>query len=93
MRAAVILEYAESLAPAGDPTFQADADRSAIIMLHRWSSLPAIEKGDNIILLVAENLSDLAPKIVSNPGGRRRHSHAGSRHAKRRRAPGRPPHE
>jgi transitional endoplasmic reticulum ATPase len=67
MRTAVILEYAESLAPAGDPTFQADADRSAIIMLHRWSSLPAIEKGDNIILLIAENLSDLAPKIVSNP--------------------------
>jgi len=67
MRAAVILEYAESLAPAGDPTFQADADRAAIIMLHRWSSLPAIEKGDNIILLVAENLSDLAPKLVSNP--------------------------
>jgi SpoVK/Ycf46/Vps4 family AAA+-type ATPase len=67
MRAAVILEYAESLAPAGDPTFQADADRAAIIMLHRWSSLPAIEKSDNIILLIAENLSDLAPKIVSNP--------------------------
>ena len=67
MRAAVILEYAESLAPAGDPTFQADADRAAIITLHRWSSLPAIEKGDNIILLIAENLSDLAPKIVSNP--------------------------
>jgi transitional endoplasmic reticulum ATPase len=67
MRAAVLLEYAESLAPAGDPTFQADADRAAVIMLHRWSSLPAIEKGDNIILLVAENLSDLAPKIVSNP--------------------------
>ena len=67
MRAAVILEYAESLVPAGDPTFQADADRAAVIMLHRWSSMPAIEKGDNIILVIAENLSDLAPKIVSNP--------------------------
>ncbi len=67
MRVAVILEYAEALAPAGDPAFQADADRAAIITLHRWSSLPAIEKGDNIILMVAENLSDLAPKIVSNP--------------------------
>ncbi len=66
-RVAVILEYSEALAPAGDPSFQADADRAAIITLHRWSSLPAIEKGDNIILLVAENLSDLAPKIVSNP--------------------------
>jgi SpoVK/Ycf46/Vps4 family AAA+-type ATPase len=67
MRAAVIVEYAESIAPAGDPTFQADADRAAIITLHRWSSLPAIEKGDNIIVLVAENMSELSSKIVSNP--------------------------
>jgi SpoVK/Ycf46/Vps4 family AAA+-type ATPase len=67
MRAAVIVEYAESVAPAGDPTFQADADRAAIITLHRWSSLPAIEKGDNVVLLVAENMSELAGKIVSNP--------------------------
>jgi transitional endoplasmic reticulum ATPase len=67
MRTAVIVEYAESIAPAGDPTFQADADRAAVITLHRWSSLPAIEKGDNIILLVAENMSELSPKIVSNP--------------------------
>jgi len=67
MRAAVVLEYAESLVPAGDPSFQADADRAAVIMLHRWSSMPAIEKGDNIILVISENLSDLAPKIVSNP--------------------------
>ena len=71
MRTAVIVEYAESIAPAGDPTFHADADRAAIITLHRWSSLPAIEKGDNIILLIAENLTELAPKIVSNPEGRR----------------------
>lgn len=67
MRTAVVVEYAESIAPAGDPTFHADADRAAIITLHRWSSLPAIEKGDNIVLLIAENLSELASKIVSNP--------------------------
>ena len=67
MRTAVVVEYAEAIAPAGDPTFHADADRAAIITLHRWSSLPAIEKGDNIILLIAENMSELASKIVSNP--------------------------
>jgi transitional endoplasmic reticulum ATPase len=67
MRSAVIVEYAEAIAPAGDPTFHADSDRAAVIALHRWSSLPGIEKGDNIILLIAENLSELAPKIVSNP--------------------------
>jgi SpoVK/Ycf46/Vps4 family AAA+-type ATPase len=66
-KAAVILEYAETLAPTGDPAFQADGDRAAIVTLHRWSFLPEIERGDNIIILVAENLTDLAPKLVSNP--------------------------
>jgi transitional endoplasmic reticulum ATPase len=64
---AVVLEYADMLAPAGDPSFQADADRAAIVTLHRWSFLPALEKSDNLVLLVAENLSELSPKLVSNP--------------------------
>jgi SpoVK/Ycf46/Vps4 family AAA+-type ATPase len=66
-RTAVILEYADTLAPGGDPTFQADSDRAAIVTLHRWSFLPEIEKSDNVVLLVAENLAELAPKLVSNP--------------------------
>ena len=66
-RAALVLEYAEAIAPTGDPAFQADADRAAIITLHRWSFLPEIEKGDNLVVLIAENLADLAPKLVSNP--------------------------
>ena len=66
-KTAVILEYAESIAPAGDASFQMDADRAAIVTLHRWSFLPEIESGDNIIILIAENITELAPKIVSNP--------------------------
>jgi transitional endoplasmic reticulum ATPase len=66
-RVGVILEYAETLAPAGDPSFQADFDRAAIVTLHRWSFLPQIESGDNVVLLVAENLSEVSPKLVSNP--------------------------
>jgi AAA+ superfamily predicted ATPase len=66
-RTAVVLEYADALAPAGDPAFQADADRASIVTLHRWSFLPALEKSDNLVVLVAENLTDLAPKLVANP--------------------------
>ena len=66
-KTAVVLEYAEALAPTGDPAFQADSDRAALVTLHRWSFLPEIEKGDNVILLVAENLTDLSPKLLSNP--------------------------
>ncbi len=66
-RAAVILEYAEVIAPAGDSNFQSDADRAAVVTLHRWSFLPEIEHSDNVVILITENLTDLAPKIVSNP--------------------------
>src|SRR6266436_3340173 len=66
-RTAVVLEYADALAPAGDPAFQADTDRASIVTLHRWSFLPALEKSDNLVILIAENLTDLAPKLVANP--------------------------
>jgi transitional endoplasmic reticulum ATPase len=66
-KTAVVIEYGETLAPAGDLAFQADADRASIVTLHRWSFLPEIEKGDNVVLVVAENLSELSPKLVSNP--------------------------
>jgi SpoVK/Ycf46/Vps4 family AAA+-type ATPase len=66
-KTAVILEYAEVIAPAGDPNFQSDSDRAAVVTLHRWSFLPEIERGDNVVLLVAENIAELAPKLVSNP--------------------------
>ena len=66
-KTALIFEYAESIAPAGDASFQMDADRASIVTLHRWSFLPEIERGDNIIILISENIAELAPKIVSNP--------------------------
>ncbi|HEX8119167.1 MAG TPA: AAA family ATPase, partial [Pyrinomonadaceae bacterium] len=66
-KTALIVEYAEAIAPAGDPSFQGDADRAAIVTMHRWSALPEIEHGDNVVLLITENLTELAPKIVSNP--------------------------
>jgi SpoVK/Ycf46/Vps4 family AAA+-type ATPase len=66
-RVGVILEYAETIAPAGDASFQADFDRAAIVTLHRWSFLPKIETGDNIVLMISENLAELSPKLVSNP--------------------------
>ena len=66
-KVAVIMEYAEAIAPAGDPNFQSEADRAAIVTLHRWSALPEIERGDNVVLLISENLTELAPKLISNP--------------------------
>jgi len=66
-KTAVILEYAEALAPAGDTNFQSEADRAAVVTLHRWSFLPEIEHTDNVVILISENLTDVASKLISNP--------------------------
>ena len=64
---ALILEYADTIAPAGDTSFSTIDDRAASVTLHRWSLLRALEQADSIVLLTLENLSELHPKIVSNP--------------------------
>lgn len=64
---ALILEYADTIAPAGDTSFSTIDDRAASVTLHRWSLLRALEQADSIVILTLENLSELHPKIVSNP--------------------------
>ncbi|MBN1961058.1 MAG: ATP-binding protein [Deltaproteobacteria bacterium] len=66
-KVALIFEYAEMVLPVGDANFFSDSDRQSIVALHRWSMSPLIEQSDNMVLLVTENLSELNPKIVSNP--------------------------
>jgi SpoVK/Ycf46/Vps4 family AAA+-type ATPase len=66
-RVAVILEYAESIAPAADVSLSTTDDRSSVITLHRWSLLRNLERADSIVLLVTENLAELHPKLVANP--------------------------
>jgi len=66
-RVAVVLEYAETIAPAGDTSFSTMEDRAAVVTLHRWSLLRGLEQRDSIVVLIVENLADLHPKIVSNP--------------------------
>jgi transitional endoplasmic reticulum ATPase len=66
-RVAVIVDYAEMIAPAGDPNFFSSTDRQSVVTLHRWSFSPALERADSVVLMVTENVSELSPKLVSNP--------------------------
>jgi transitional endoplasmic reticulum ATPase len=66
-RVAVLIDYAEMIAPAGDANFYSSADRQSVVTLHRWSFSPALERADSVVLLVTENLSELNAKLVSNP--------------------------
>ena len=64
---ALIVEYAEAVAPAGDAAFSSDQDRSSVVTFQRWSMAPQLENSDNVVILLSEVPSELHPKIVSNP--------------------------
>jgi ATP-dependent 26S proteasome regulatory subunit len=66
-KVALLVDYAEMVAPSGDSTFFSSADRQSVVALHRWSYSPALERADSVIVLVVENLSELNPKLVNNP--------------------------
>ncbi|HEU4409024.1 MAG TPA: ATP-binding protein [Polyangiaceae bacterium] len=66
-RVAVVLEYADTIAPAGETSFSTLDDRAAVVTLHRWSLLRSLERGDSVVVAVVENLADLHPALVSNP--------------------------
>jgi transitional endoplasmic reticulum ATPase len=66
-KVALLVEYAETLVPAAEPALMMDEDRTAVVTLHRWSLSPEIAAEDNVVLLLAENLSGLHPTLVSNP--------------------------
>jgi transitional endoplasmic reticulum ATPase len=63
----VVIDYAETVAPAGDPSFSSETDRLSLVTLQRWSLAPQLEASDNIVVLLAEVPSELNPKIVANP--------------------------
>jgi SpoVK/Ycf46/Vps4 family AAA+-type ATPase len=64
---AVVVEYAETVSPAGETSFSTIEDRSSVVTLQRWSMLPALDKNDSLVFLLVENLSELHPKLVANP--------------------------
>src|SRR5688572_23989902 len=51
---ALIIDYAEAVAPAGDTSFSSEQDRLAVVTLQRWSMAPQLESSDNVVVLLSE---------------------------------------
>ncbi len=64
---ALVLEYAETVAPNADLAFMGEQDRAMRVTLQRWSSDPGVLNSNNIILMVTENLADLDRTVRSSP--------------------------
>ena len=65
-RAAVVMDFVEMVVPMGDLSYMGEADKANLVTLQRWSSDPALLMSDNLVILVAENLSDVHRRVVSS---------------------------
>ena len=65
---AIIIDYAETIAPAGDTGGMSADDRNAIVILQRWAHSPHFLRADVTIVLVTESLVELNQDLVQHPG-------------------------
>ena len=65
---ALVIDFAETIAPAGDVSGLAAEDRNVLVTLKRWAQHPSFLSADVTICLIAENLAELNSSLVQNPG-------------------------
>ncbi|HXV65366.1 MAG TPA: AAA family ATPase [Vicinamibacteria bacterium] len=66
LKAAVILDYAQFIAPQGDPIYVADLSQT-LIQIQDWAANPEITGAFIATVLVTENLTDLNRSLVETP--------------------------
>ncbi|MDR2258132.1 MAG: AAA family ATPase [Treponema sp.] len=66
-RMVLIIDYAETVVPAGDLIRLSDADRYCLVTFNRWAGEPKFIRGDISVILLTENLADLSPRLVGSP--------------------------
>jgi len=66
-RAAVIVNYVETMVPEGDVGYLSSEDRACLVSVQEWSRDPALLTSDNIVILVAENIMEVNRKLRSTP--------------------------
>jgi len=64
----LVLDFAETITPAGDIGGMGAEDRNSLVILKRWAANPAFLRADVTICLIAENVVELNQGIVQNPG-------------------------
>ena len=64
---ALIVPYASTMLPAGDPQFMSVDERITMTTLHRWSLDTSIARCDAIVVLITESLGEISQAMVTNP--------------------------
>ncbi len=61
-----MLDYAQFIAPQGDPIYVADLSQT-LIQIQEWAANPEVTSAFVATVLVTENLADLNRSLVENP--------------------------
>ena len=65
-RVAVIINFMETILPAGEVGYLSPDDRNALVALQRWMTSARLLESDNLVILVAESLADVHQRIREN---------------------------
>jgi len=60
---ALLLPFAETVAPAAEAAYRTPEDRSVVVYLRRWAQDPVLLAKNVVLVLVTESLADLDPQL------------------------------
>lgn len=63
---AVIINYLETIIPAGDVNYLSGEDRNNLVLMQRWISSSRLLNSDNLVILITESPSDVSARIREN---------------------------
>jgi SpoVK/Ycf46/Vps4 family AAA+-type ATPase len=64
---ALVIDFAETLAPASELGSLSAEDRFCLVTLVKWAGDREFLAGDVSIVLIAENLAEISPRLARNP--------------------------
>ncbi|HMV48557.1 MAG TPA: AAA family ATPase [Blastocatellia bacterium] len=63
---AVVINFVETVFPAGEISHLSGEDRNSLVAIQRWMTTPGFMEKDKLVLLIAESLSDVHPRVREN---------------------------
>jgi SpoVK/Ycf46/Vps4 family AAA+-type ATPase len=65
-KVAVVINFLETIFPAGEIGYMSSDDRNALVSMQRWLTSSRFLETDNLVILIAESVSDVHPRIREN---------------------------
>ncbi|MFN0111339.1 MAG: ATP-binding protein [Blastocatellia bacterium] len=63
---AVVINFLETVFPAASVSHMSGEDRNSLVSIQRWLTTPRFADSDNLVILIAESLSDVHPQVRQN---------------------------